>query len=59
MTPEVLRLITALIESIMHDEQRSGGLLSRKSLRLAAELAMAARDAALAQVIETPPQPLN
>ena len=55
MTPELLTVISALIESVMHDEQRSGGLLSRKTLRLAAELAEATR-AALAQVIEPPPQ---
>ena len=55
ITRELLAAIQALIESIMHDEQRSGGLLSRKTLRLASVLAETTRDA-LAHEIETPPQ---
>jgi hypothetical protein len=55
MTPEVLAAIQDLIASILEDEHRSGGLLSRKTLRLASVLAEATR-AALAQVIEPPPQ---
>ena len=55
MTPEVLAAIQNLIASILEDEHRSGGLLSRKTLRLASVLAEATREA-LAQVIEPPPQ---
>ena len=55
MTPEVLAAIQDLIASILEDEHRSGGLLSRKTLRLASVLAEATREA-LAQVIEPPPQ---
>ena len=55
MTPEVLAAIQNLIASILEDEHRSGGLLSRKTLRLASVLAEVTR-AALAQVIEPPPQ---
>jgi hypothetical protein len=55
MTPELLAAIQALIASILEDEHRSGGLLSRKTLRLASVLAEATR-LALAQVIEPPPQ---
>ena len=55
MTPEVLAAIQDLIASILEDEHRSGGLLSRKTLCLASKLAEATR-AALAQVIEPPPQ---
>jgi len=55
MTPEVLAAIQDLIASILEDEHRSGGLLSRKTLRLASVLAEVTR-AALAQVIEPPPQ---
>jgi hypothetical protein len=55
MTPELLAAIQALINSILEDEHRSGGLLSRKTLRLASVLAEATRQA-LAQVIEPPPQ---
>ena len=55
MTPEVLAAIQDLIASILEDEHRSGGLLSRKTLRLASVLAEATRQA-LAQVIEPPPQ---
>jgi hypothetical protein len=38
MTPALLAAIRALIESIQADENRSGGLLSRETLRLAALL---------------------
>lgn len=38
MTPDLLAAIRALIESVMRDEDRSGGLLSRETLRLAALL---------------------
>lgn len=38
MTPELLAAIRALIESVLADENRSGGLLSRETLRLAALL---------------------
>ena len=55
MTPEVLAAIQDLIASILEDEHRSGGLLSRKTLRLASVLAEVTREA-LAQVIEPPPQ---
>ena len=55
MTPEVLAAIQDLIASILEDEHRSGGLLSRKTLRLASVLAEATREA-LAQEIEPPPQ---
>ena len=55
MTPEVLAAIQGLIASILEDEHRSGGLLSRKTLRLASVLAEVTREA-LAQVIEPPPQ---
>jgi hypothetical protein len=41
MTREILIAIRALIESIHRDEQFSGGLLSRETLRLAAELFIA------------------
>ena len=51
MTPELLAAILALVESVMHDEARSGGLLSRQTLRLAAELAIAT-EAALRLALE-------
>ena len=38
MTPEILAAIRALIEAIQNDENRSGGLLSLETLRLAALL---------------------
>lgn len=38
---ELIAAIIALLESIQRDEHRSGGLLSRETLRLAAVLAMA------------------
>ena len=38
MTPDLLAAIRALIESVMRDEHRNGGLLSRETLRLAALL---------------------
>ena len=53
MTPEVLAAIQDLIASILEDEHRSGGLLSRKTLRLASVLAEVTR-AALSS--EPPPQ---
>lgn len=38
---ELIAAIIALLENIQRDEHRSGGLLSRETLRLAAVLAMA------------------
>ena len=38
MSAETLTAIRALIESVMRDENHSGGLLSRETLRLAALL---------------------
>jgi hypothetical protein len=38
MTPAIAAAIRALIESVMRDENHSGGLLSRETLRLAALL---------------------
>jgi hypothetical protein len=38
VSDEVLAAIKALIESILADEDRSGGLLSRETLRLTALL---------------------
>jgi hypothetical protein len=38
MTPAVLAAIRALLEQIEHDENLSGGVLSRQTLRRAAEL---------------------
>ena len=38
MNAELLTAIRVLIESIMRDENHSGGLLSRETLRLAALL---------------------
>ena len=54
MPPELLAAIQALIASILEDEHRSGGLLSRKTLALASKLAEATREALA--VIEPPPQ---
>ena len=51
MTPELITAIQRLIESVMQDEARSGGLTSRKTLRLAAELAHAT-EAALTIALE-------
>ena len=56
MTPALILAIQALLESIMADEARSGGLLSRRTLRLAAELAHAT-EAALSQLIAAPQKP--
>jgi hypothetical protein len=39
VSPEFLRVFKLLFVSIMADEQYSGGLLSRETLRLASELA--------------------
>jgi hypothetical protein len=55
MTAELLAVIRTLVESVLHDEARSGGLLSRETLRRAAELAIAV-EADLTQVIEAAPQ---
>lgn len=38
MSPAVLAHVTALYESIMHDEHRSGGMLSKHTIRLVNEL---------------------
>jgi hypothetical protein len=46
MTPEVRAVIKSLIESILADEDRSGGLLSRETLRLAAVLYQAVLESA-------------
>jgi hypothetical protein len=45
MSAELLAAIRALIESIMRDENHSGGLLSRETLRLAALLYQAVMEA--------------
>lgn len=42
---ELASAIIALLESIQRDEARSGGLLSRETLRYAAELNIAAENA--------------
>jgi hypothetical protein len=49
MTPEILAAIRALIEQIQADENRSGGLLSRETLRLAAVLYQAMTDKAVTE----------
>jgi hypothetical protein len=41
MTPALLAAINALLEAIDHDENRSGGLLDRATLRKASELRQA------------------
>ena len=41
MTAELAAAIRALVEAVLHDEARSGGLLSRDTLRLANELVLA------------------
>jgi hypothetical protein len=46
MSAETLTAIRALIESILRDENQSGGLLSRETLRLAAVLYETMRPAA-------------
>lgn len=46
MSPELAAAIRALVEAVLWDEHRSGGLLSRETLRKASELVVLIEDEA-------------